>query len=297
MSMPQSAPFSAAPRAPMLDNVGAALRFARLHWQTVALIAAIGAGASVAVSMIALGLGNAQTLVTLAISLAATLVSAGIYTALISAALPLPHAPQQFIVRMTRMWSAMAVIVFFLVIVGFALVLVCSIAIGPILAPYAGAVQAAGQDQGAMMALGARFAQENPGVVAGVFALFSVVLMLLTSRFFVAGPASLEAGRILTFETWKWTKGSMWRIAGARIIVLGPALVLSQTLSLLFARALGFDALQGGLQGVAEHNPAAYGAFAFVSEFVTILLYQSLEAGLASSFYHALKPKTPPKPA
>src|SRR5262249_9188410 len=112
-----------------------------------------------------------------------------------------------------------------------------------------------------------------------------------SSRFFLAAPASLEARRILTFETWSWTKNNMLRITLARIVLLGPALVLFQTLTVLSARALGFDMLRGSdLAAFASHTPAAYGAFRFVAVLLQILIYNAPEAGRAASFLRALKP-------
>ncbi len=294
MTMPPSAQKSAALRSVMLDASGAALRFARMNWQAIAVIAALGAAASTAVSFVTLELGQSQALLNMALSIAATMVGAGVYTALIGKALPLPHEPARFLERTMRMWAAMAVILFFLFIVTFAFAMVCVIALAPLLKPYEGAIQAAGQDQAALMQVGARFAQDHLPVVAVLTLAFGAIILLLTSRFYIAGPATLDQRRILTFETWKWTRGAMFQIVGARLLVLGPAYVLAGALSLILARGLGFDALNGDqMQSIAEHSPALFAAFTLVSEFVTIFLYQSLEAGLASAFYRALKPNRP----
>ena len=89
----------------------------------------------------------------------------------------------------------------------------------------------------------------------------------------------------------------MLRIAMARIVLLGPALVFFQALAILSARAIGFDMLRGGdIAAFAARNPAAYGAFTFVAAFLQILVYNALEAGLAASFCRALKPAAPPQP-
>ena len=281
---------SEAGRASVQDNVGGALRFLRENWRGTALIAAIGAGASTALALAALGFAQAGATLGVAIPLAATLISAAIYTAFYRAVLDPPDARTRLAQDALRVWGAMAVLSFFLVIVLFALMLPCAVLLAPFLTPYASEIAAAGQDEAQLMAIATRFAQENPAAIALIMIGFGAVVLLLTSRFYLSGPASVEARRILTFETWNWTKHNMLRIAGARLMLLGPAYVLSLMLTLLLGRAFGVDVLQAEqLRAFAVQSPFGFGLYNFVSDFVAIGFYNALEAGLSVHFYRALK--------
>lgn len=286
-----------APATPARDSVGAALRFVRLQWRRIGLIAAAAAGATAAINMSSLATGAAGAPLSLVIAIVSTFIPAGIYAALLGASLA-PSAPAASLVPNTaRVWAAMLIVGFMLLLAMFAVTLPISVVLAPYLEPYAQQIVAARGDQAAFMALLERFAEQQPGVFLGIFLAVSAVWLLLSSRFFLAAPASIDAKRIQTFETWPWTKNNMLRIATARIVLLGPALVFAQALSILSARAIGFDMLQGGdIAAFAAHNPAAFAAFSFATQFVTVLVYNSLEAGLAASFYRALKPAAPPRP-
>lgn len=282
------------PVTPARDSVGAALRFVRLQWRRIGLIALVAAAAAAAINLASLGAGAPLSLV---IALVSTLIQAGIYAALLGASLA-PSAPPMSIVGNTgRVWAAMLIVGFVLVLAMLVLALPLGVVLGPYLQPYAQQIVAAHGDQAAFMPLLERFSEQQPGVFLGIFFAVAAVWLLLSSRFFLAAPASVDAKRIQTFETWPWTKNNMLRITVARIVLLGPALVFAQTLSILSARALGFDMLQGGdIAAFAARNPAAFIAFSFAQQFVLVLVYNSLEAGLAASFYKALKPAAPPRP-
>ena len=88
----------------------------------------------------------------------------------------------------------------------------------------------------------ARFVQDNPGA--------SVRDAVLRGHLVVAHVAPLSrrarqrgCGRILTFETWKWTKGSMLRITGARLLLLVAGLYLHVCDRALIGRLIGFRPL------------------------------------------------------
>ncbi len=283
--------------APGRDSVGAALRFVRLQWRRIGLIAAVAAAATAAINLASLGTNAAGLPLSIVIALLSTLIPCGIYAALLGVSLA-PAAPQSALVANTgRVWGAMLIVGFMMFLAMCTIALPISVVLAPYLEPYAQQIVAVHGDQAAFMALLERFAEQQPGVFLIIFLVVSAAWLLLSSRLFLAAPASIDAKRIQTFETWPWTKNHMLRIAVARIVLLGPALVFAQALSILSARALGFNMLEGGdIAAFAAHNPAGFTAFSFAIQFVTVAVYNSLEAGLAASFYQALKPVTPPKP-
>ena len=130
------------------------------------------------------------------------------------------------------------------------------------------------------------------------FLFYAILWFALTSRLYLAAPASAEQGRILTFETWSWTKGQTLRITAARLMLLAPAYVLVSALSLLIGRAVGIDILNPMTAAeVAQANSLLYLGFVFVSGLINLALYTALEAGLSIYLYRGLKPADTPPPA
>jgi hypothetical protein len=272
----------ATPTLPIRDTVGAALRFVRAHWRFATLAAGLGAGASVLIAAVSLA---ASELALLGM-VASGFVQAFVYAAFTAAALT-GAAPARIASDGMRVWAAMVVIGLFLSIVFFLLLITATMVLfaGP-LAPYLSDLQNAGQDQAAVMAVMTRFAEQNPGPLLAVLLVFGTVWLLLTSRLYLAAPASVEAKRILTFETWKWTKGAMVRIAAARLMVLLPANVLVGALGYLAARLFAIDPFGPDADG----NVGGFLAYVFVAHFVTFALFSPLEAALSAFIYRGLKP-------
>jgi hypothetical protein len=161
---------------------------------------------------------------------------------------------------------------------------------GP-MAPYLEDLQAAGSDNVAVMAVMVQFAERNPLPLLLVMLFLGGIWILLTSRFYLAAPASVDQQRILTFETWPWTKGAMLRITGARLLLLIPANLFVGAISHLLGRVIGINTLDPAtVQAAATSNPAGYLAFVFVSGVLTFALYSALEAGLSTYLYRGLKP-------
>ncbi len=271
---------------PIRANVGATLRFVRENWRFAALVAGLGAGAATLIA--ALGLAAHQ--LALLTVIASGFVQALVYAAFVAAALyGAGGVRARLLGDGLRVWAAMAVIGFFLFIVFFVLSIPAMIALiaGP-LAPYLPDLQSAGEDQAAVLAVMTHFAEANPGALLITMVFFGAVWLLLTSRLYLAAPASIDAKRILTFETWSWTKGVMLRIAAARVMLLLPANVLAGALGYLFGRLLGVDAFAPEL--AARGSGSAFLAYVFVAHFVSFGLYSSLEAGLSSFMYRGLRP-------
>lgn len=276
-------------KVPVTECVGAALRFARANFRLIATMSALGALAGTFFSAI----GLYATPLSLPAMLASGLVQAIVYAAFIRVAMGGPDlASQRLVGDGVLVWAAMAVIGFFLFIVltlgVFAAVI--ALAAGPI-APYIGELQAAGDDQEAVVAIMARFAEENPGALLALTLFFGGIWLLLTSRLYLAAPASIEAKRVTVFDTWKATKGAMLRICAARLLLLLPAYLLVSALSYLFGRAVGIDTMDfNAVAAAAQANPVGVLVYSLGASFLTLAVYSSFEAGLSAYLYQGLKP-------
>ncbi|MEQ1812493.1 MAG: hypothetical protein ABL889_21365 [Terricaulis sp.] len=283
----------AAGAVPIRDSVGAALRFARENLRFIATVAGIFAAVSTLLALITLsqpGLG----IVTM---VANGVVQAFCYGALTAAVLFGPgQVRQRAALDGWRVWSSMAVVAFFLFIVMFVIFMVVGMVLlaGP-LAPYTAELQSAGADEQRVMAILTRIGQEQPGAILLAALFCGAIWLLLTSRLYLAAPASVEAGRILTFETWKWTQGAVLGISWARLMLLIPAYIFMFALTTLLGRLFGFNMLDAGsLQAAVSANPVGLIVFEFISSFLVSALYVSLEAGLSAYLYRGLKPAGAP---
>lgn len=263
------------------ESVGAALRFVRQNWRAVLTIAAIGAALTAAL----IAVSEASPLVAILADVANWLVQSFVFAALVKAALGDTERVRP--ADGMRMFAAMVVIGFFLFLVFFVLMIPGAIVLvaGP-MSPYLADMQAAGQDQAAMMRVMTRFAQENPAPLLAFFAFYGILWFLLTSRLYLAAPATVAAKRVQTFETWRWTRGMTLKIAGARLMLLVPAFILMAALTFLAARALGIDPTS------ATQRPALplFVAYIAIDRIVFFSTYLALEAGLSTALYRALKP-------
>lgn len=278
-------------KVPVRECVGAALRFVRENWRSIAAVAAIFSGV---MTVLALFSGLTPALAA-PISAVSTLVSAFAYAAFTSACLNgFAGLRQRLVADGGRVWGAMAVVGFFLIIVlvvlGIPGVIVFSLLVAP---RYGTDIQQASGDETAMMSLMQRVFTENPGMILAFVLFYGMIWMGLTSRLYLSAPASVDAKRILTFETWPWTKGNMWRIIGARAMLLLPAYMLAAGLSYLFAAAIGLNAGDpSSIAAFAQDSLLLYVLFTFVSGFLQFGIYSSLEAGLSAYLYRGLKPAT-----
>lgn len=263
------------------ENVGSALRFVREHWRLVAVMAAVGAALTAAL----VALSQSSPLVAIFADVANWLVQAFVFAALVKAALGDTKRVEAG--DGLRMFAAMVVVGFFLFLAFFVLMIPGAIVLiaGP-MSPYLADMQAAGQDQAAMMRVMTRFAQENPAPLIAFFAFYGILWFLLTSRLYLAAPATADARRVRTFDTWRWTRGMTLKIAGARIMLLAPAFVLMAALTYLAARALGIDPTS------ATQRPPLllFTAYVGIDRILFFATYLALEAGLSTALYRALKP-------
>jgi hypothetical protein len=136
-----------------------------------------------------------------------------------------------------------------------------------------------------------RIMQEQPLAILLFILFYAAIWLLLTSRLYLAAPASIAAGRVLTFDTWNWTKGAVLQITWARIMLLGPAYVFVFALDYLIAQLFGVGVLDPvAAASLAQANPATFIVYVFATSFVTFAIYSALEAGLSTSLYRVLRP-------
>jgi len=267
------------------DTVGAGLRFVRENWRFVASVAAIAAGLE-GVSYLVLGPSLPWMLLLL-------LITAGAYAALTRAALSgaadvRVHLPGDG----GRVAAAMAGVGFFLSIIA---IMLTFVAMSVLIAPYEAQVKAAGEDEAALAAIMNQAVAAQPGAIAWIMAIGAALVFLITTRFYLAAPASVAQKRVVVFESWVWTRGAMLKIAGARLLLLLPALIFAGAIQSLAAMALGAPAGDAvALAALAQSNQLLFTAFYAIASFLQIALYSALEAGLSANIYRSLRP--PPAP-
>ena len=263
------------------DSVGTALHYVRSNWQNIVVIGVIAALAATTVQMIG-GLAPNLPFLTIGVVL---LLNALIYAIFVG--LALRGQPLRFIwSEGVRLFAAMGVIAFFLCIVGFVLAMVGGVILlsGPY-ASYLPEVSRASGDQAAVNQILMRMWVQNPWPMVALGAFYFAAWFYLTTRLYLAGPATIDRGRILTFETWSWTKHAALKVAGARALLVGPAFVLTFALTYLIGRAAGIDLFN--MSAPAPQAGAAF-AFAIVSAFINYCVSDAISAGLSTALYRDL---------
>lgn len=279
---------SEAGKVPVRESVGAALRLVRENANFVGTVALVSAVAMAVITLVS----NFAGPFSIFLSAAALFVSAASYGALTESALDGPGAARAKLwANGMRVLGAMLVVGLFMFIVSLVLIIAISVMLGPVLTPYAAELARVQQDSIAGMALLTRMLQENPAPFAVATLFFGAVWLMVTSRVFLAAPASVARGRIITFETWAWTKGNMLRICAARIMLLGPAYVLVTALSQLFGVAVGTNVMSpAAFATFAAGNVLGASVFVFANTLVNLAVFSSLEAALSAYLYRGLKP-------
>lgn len=279
-------------KVPVRESVGAALRSVRENIGLIFVVALVG-GAAAAALGIASALTQSNPGIAMIVSLANTFVVSYIYAALTGAALFGSGAVAgRLMADGGRLWVAMAILTFFFIIVFIVLLIPGFVVFFMAMAPYAAELQSAGQDQAAVMAVLARAVQANPAPLLLLGLFYIAVWFYLSSRLYLSAPATISAQRILTFETWKWTKGNTLRIIGARLLLLIPANIIANAVTLIVGRLVGIDIFDPTTAAaVSQSNLFGFAAYMFVSTFAAVLLFQSLEAALSAYLYRGLRPE------
>ena len=271
---------SEAGKVPVRESVGAALRFLGDNWRYAALV---GAAAAAAQTFFLLLLGALSAPFTV-------LVTAGSYGLFLVIALGRTDGRTfgAFTRNAARIVAAMAIVGFLLAVIG---VVAFFVATSVLMAPYAQELQAAGENEAAIQAIAERAMLERPGVTQGVLVVALAIWFWLSSRLYLAAPATVDRQRITVFESWVWTRGNLFGVMATRFVVLAPAAALIVALQLLVARAFGFSPFDlQGMATAAQANPAGFVVFFAVSQFIQIGFFSAIEAGLSAYLYRGLRP-------
>lgn len=270
-------------KAPILESASAGLRFAVHEWRSIAPIAGAGGVALSALSLAMLDAQARQNIgAALGLTLATLLVTGVVYALLFRRALAYfgeqPSGPVS--VSIGAVYGSMAIVGFFLFIVFVVLMIPAVAVIGSALEPFLEDIQAAQGDQAAMAAIMQRAVVANPGPFALIVGLGSFIWLALTSRLYLAAPASVAQGKALSFETWRWTAGNMLRIIAARLMVLAPLWIAILVVVGLLTTILG-----GAAQSVIGHF-----AVQTIAQALSIGALYAAEAGLGVYLYRGLRP-------
>ncbi|MEZ6023160.1 MAG: hypothetical protein R3C16_07080 [Hyphomonadaceae bacterium] len=266
------------------DVVSEALVFTRTQSRFIAMTTAIGVAALITALLLQLALGPLAGVL-------AFVVQAVVYTAFLCVALgQAPGAVRSGLVAASaRVFAALGVVVSFLFFVLFVAMIPGVTVLGMVaLGPFEEQLAAAATDQTATMTILTQAMETNPLPFLLFFLAYVALWLLLTSRLYLAAPASAERGRILSFETWRWTKGAMLHIAGARLMLLAPAYVLVMAVAVLMARLVGIGDVFAA--GTTAPNVPALVLYLAVLNALNLGLYLSLEAGLSAAIYRRLAP-------
>jgi hypothetical protein len=159
-------------------------------------------------------------------------------------------------------------------------------------------LQAAEGDPDAAMRLAEQMLRRNWPAMLGLGLFYAAIWMFLTSRLYLAAPASVADERVRTFETWAWTKGEAWRIAAARLILLLPTWAVLTGLQAALSAALGAGAFDpAAMRTLMTEAPLRYLALLAPMQILSLLVYTGLEAGLSAYLHKGLRPQAALAPA
>ncbi|MDZ4693045.1 hypothetical protein [Terricaulis sp.] len=270
-------------KVPIVESAGQAVRFLREHWRFGLSVAAIGA----AVQTGAFALFGVTALWIVVVGI----VSAFVHAAFLNVAF---NGPVGVGARLAgdglRVFASMSFVGFFISIVMF---MVLYVAMSILIGPYAEEVRAAGQNNEQLMAIMDRAVTAQPNVMLWALGIAGVLVLLLTSRLYLAAPATVEQNRIKVFDSWRWTKGNLLRISATRVLLLAPALILVGVLQSIAAAIFGAPASDPAALAANAQTVSVIG-FYFLAGLAQLLIYGMLEAGLSAYLYRGLRPTPPP---
>jgi hypothetical protein len=117
----------------------------------------------------------------------------------------------------------------------------------------------------------------------------ALLVFAITTRFYLAAPATIDRKRVTVFDSWRLTRGNFLRIAGARLLLLGPAFILASALQALLATVLGAPTGDPiSMLNYAQANRLGFAVFYTISIFLQIVIYSVLEAALSAKIYRRL---------
>jgi hypothetical protein len=274
-------------KVPILESVQTAWRDAARLAPALAPAGLLAAGASILTVLFTRSLGGspiAQLLATAMAGFAMTLFTTPAILGALGGSATLNATSVQ---RALKLYAAMSIVGFFLLILFVVAAIPGIIALGVALAPHAKEMEAASGDVAATLA----FLNAHPEPFVAIGLLYAVLWLAVTSRLYLAAPASVSEDRVATFETWRWTQGNLLRISAARLLALVPLALAASLVQFAVQKALGFDPLDPVAMSQAMiAQPAKFAAAALVSSFANLMLYASSEATLSAYLYRGLKP-------
>jgi hypothetical protein len=191
----------------------------------------------------------------------------------------------------SKLFAAMAVIGFFLLIVMVVGALPGLIMVGMIFAPYQNELAAAQNDPTAGMALFRQVFAEQGVSLLLIGLLYGLIWLAITSRLYLAAPASVLENRVASFETWRWTQGNLVRISAARLVTLAPPLIIAGFVQAIVSSLLGVNTGDpAAVLASVQANAAPFIVASFVSTAASFIVYGACEAALSAYLYRGLKP-------
>ncbi len=273
-------------KVPIIESAGQAVRFLREHWRSGLGVAAIGAVVQTAAFAL-FGL-TALWLVTVGI------VGAVLHAAFLNIAFSgSVGAGARLIGDGARVFAAMSMVGFFVAIILF---MVLYVAMSVLTGPYQQEMLAARQDEAALRAILDQAVAAQPHVLMWALGVGAFLTLLATSRLYLAAPATVDQQRIKVFDSWRWTKGNMLRIAVTRLVLLIPALILVGVLQSIIGASFGAPTSDPTALAASARSVSVL-AFYFIAGLAQLLILGMLEAGLGSYLYRGLRPAQAPPSA
>lgn len=220
-----------------------------------------------------------------------TLVYAGIYTVFLqrAAAPTAPFAFKGILENAPRIWSALTIVGFFLFLILILCAMCVAIAVSVSLSPEQ--MQSVQGDQAQAQALMLGFLNERPWFGPTALLLTSLVILTLSSRFYLAAPATYDMRRIKSLDAWKWTRGAFLKVLGARLLLMLPSAIVVYSIPALLTYAFGYKPYDvASEQAFSQANAGLYLLVNFIGTALVLGVLLPLDASLSTYFYKRLKP-------
>jgi hypothetical protein len=141
---------------------------------------------------------------------------------------------------------------------------------------------------GEKLAAEAVAANGGGGLLALLFLAAIVLVMWLFLRLSLAMPATIGERKIKVWATFKWTKGNVWRILAAILLLWLPLFILSQVILSIVSLSLGINPAEA--QAGKAPVSAALGIYGFITGAISALLGTAPITGLLAFLYKGLRP-------
>lgn len=280
-------------KVPIIESVQAAWRGALKAAPTIAPAALVGALVLTAINYLSMRAGLAGNLLgQMGLSALSGIGVALFFAPAILAALGEDaRLGPSTLARGMKLYGAMVVIGFFLMIVVVVGALPGLIMVGLVFAPYQAELAAAQNDPAAAMVLFQKVFAERGAPLLLIGLIYALIWLALTSRLYLTAPASVAENRVASFETWRWTQGNLLRISGARLLALTPPLLVAALVQAIVTSLFGLNTADpAAVLASVQANPAPFLAASFISTTVSFLVYGACEAALSAYLYRGLKP-------